>query len=73
MRKEYSPFSEYPDDYLLTSKEVASILGVSVGTLAVWRSTGRHQLKFTKVGNKVRYFAKEIREFLSRRTRSCTS
>lgn len=40
---------------LLTPREVAEWLGVTVGTLAVWRSTGRWGLPFVKVGRRVMY------------------
>ncbi len=40
---------------LLNPLEAALFLGVSVNTLAVWRSTGRHDLPFIKVGRCVRY------------------
>jgi len=40
---------------LVNTKNAAELLGVSVGTLEVWRSTGRHNLPFYKVGRHVKY------------------
>ena len=33
---------------LLTPKQTAETLGVTIGTLAVWRCTGRYPLPFCK-------------------------
>ena len=35
---------------LLDENQTAQFLNVSPGTLSVWRSTGRYQLPFLKVG-----------------------
>ncbi len=40
-------------------------LGVPTSTLAVWRSTGRVELPFVKVGGHVRYRPEDIRRFLA--------
>ncbi len=56
-----------PDDHvkLLTRKEAAEYIGMSPGTLAVWASTKRYDLKPIKVGTKaVRYFRSELDKFL---------
>lgn len=39
----------------ITPEEAATFLGISTHTLAVWRSTGRYDLPFVKVGRRVRY------------------
>lgn len=52
---------------LLLPEEVAQILNVSPNTLAYWRSTGRHNLKFEKYGRSVRYKPEVIRQFLQQR------
>jgi len=57
---------------LLTSSEAARFLGISVGTLAVWRSTGRYNLRFVKIGSRVRYRIADIEKFIQERTRSHT-
>lgn len=48
--------------------QAASVLGVKKSTLAVWRSTGRYNLPFLKVGRLVRYRVSDLAEFLARRT-----
>jgi excisionase family DNA binding protein len=53
---------------LLTSAEVAELLGVSIGSLAVWRCTRRYPLAFVKVGRSVRYRAEDIEAFIAART-----
>lgn len=40
---------------LLTPLDVSRLLRIPESTLAVWRSTGRVQLAFVKVGRAVRY------------------
>lgn len=49
-------------------KQAAEVLGVKVSTLSVWRSTGRYDLPFLKVGRLVRYRVSALAEFLARRT-----
>jgi excisionase family DNA binding protein len=52
---------------LLTPKEAADLLRVTVGTLSVWRCTSRYPLKFVKVGRVVRYREADIIAFLEKR------
>lgn len=52
---------------LLTVEDLASLLHVSKGTLANWRSYG-HGPKYTKVGGRVRYPRTEIDQWLKNRT-----
>ena len=40
---------------LLNEQEAAEVLDTAPGTLSVWRSTGRYNLPFLKVGRSVRY------------------
>ena len=49
---------------LLTEDQTATRLGVKPQTLAVWRSTKRYGLRYVKVGHLVRYFRKDIEEWL---------
>lgn len=53
---------------LLTPLEAANYLGVTVGTLNVWRCTGRYSLPFVKVGRRVRYTRSHLDDFIERRT-----
>lgn len=53
---------------LLTPAQMARLLGVSVGTLAVWRCTKRYPLPYIKVGRSVRYSRIHGNEFLAART-----
>lgn len=57
---------------LLDETQAAKHLDVSPGTLSVWRSTGRYQLPFLKVGRKVRYRLSDLDEWLETRTRKNT-
>lgn len=53
---------------LITPEETAKVLGVSVGTLSVWRSTGRYNIPFVKTGRSVKYKAADIQAFIDRNT-----
>lgn len=56
----------YPDDHLLTSKEVAEILRLKNHlTLSVWRSTNRYPLRYIKYGRMIRYRWGDVRTFLA--------
>jgi len=57
---------------LLDEEPTAEILGVVPGTLSVWRSTGRYDLPYVKIGRRVKYRPKDIRAFINRRTRTHT-
>ena len=52
------------DNNLLKPNAAAKILGVSVGTLAVWRCTGRYPLRFIKIGKNVMYRQGDIDSFI---------
>ena len=54
---------------LCDDKTAAYILDVTPGTLSVWRSTGRYNLPFVKIGRKVRYRRADLLAWLERRTR----
>jgi hypothetical protein len=65
---------DYEDDVLLDPHATAALLGgdkpLSVDTLATWRSTGRYNLKYIKVGRWVRYRRSEVRRFIREREQS---
>lgn len=56
---------------LLTPEQAAQTLGLSVKTLATWRSTGRHALAFIRCGARIRYRRADLLAWLERRT--CSS
>jgi excisionase family DNA binding protein len=55
-------------DPLLTDQEAADYLGTKKATLAVWRSTGRYNLPYLKIGRLVRYKKSDLDAFITRRT-----
>jgi predicted site-specific integrase-resolvase len=57
-------------DSLLTPEKTAELLGVSMNTLACWRSTKRYPLAYLLVGSRVRYRASDIERFLEIRTQT---
>ncbi|MEE3323554.1 MAG: helix-turn-helix domain-containing protein [Pseudomonadota bacterium] len=52
---------------LMTSHDVSKILGVSVGTLAVWRTTKRYNLPYVKSGRLIRYRQEDVQAFIESR------
>lgn len=53
---------------LLDSDQAANYIGVTPGTLEVWRCTKRYHIPFIKVGRLVRYRKSELDNFLEQRT-----
>ena len=53
---------------LLTPEQAAGILGVTAGTLNVWRATRRYPLPYVKIGRKVMYDLDHVLEFAASRT-----
>lgn len=60
-------------DVLLDPVAAAKFLGgttpLSVGTLAVWRSTKKYNLPYVKIGRYVRYRKSDLRKFAQERNR----
>ena len=56
-------------DKLVGEEEAAKILGVTPGTLQVWRSTGRYGIPFVKVGRLVKYRISGLDNWIESRTR----
>jgi hypothetical protein len=60
-------------DQLLDPVAAAKFLGgttpLSVGTLAVWRSTKKYNLPYVKIGRYVRYRKSDLRKFAQERNR----
>ena len=61
---------EFYMQILLDERKAAAVLGLSPGTLSVWRSTGRYQVPFVKVGHLVRYRVADLDAWLESRTRT---
>lgn len=58
---------------LLTTREVAAILGIQPGTLNTWRATGRApELVHCKIGRAVRYTPAAVENYLALRTKEHT-
>jgi hypothetical protein len=56
---------------LLTPRQVAEILGVTVGTLSIWRCLRRYDLPYTKIGRLVKYRVQAVADFIDRREGPC--
>jgi len=63
----HHPSPTAPCADLWTPRRAAQALGVSLRTLATWRSTGRHDLPFLKVGRLVRYREQDVARWLESR------
>ncbi|MHB8973592.1 MAG: helix-turn-helix domain-containing protein [Pirellulaceae bacterium] len=55
---------------LLDADETSSLLNVTTGTLAVWRSEKRYDLPYVKVGRLVRYRLSDVLAWLESRTQA---
>ena len=53
-------------DEMLSTKRAAQYLGFETNTLAVWRSNGRHNLKFVRIGRSIRYRKSDLDRFLDK-------
>jgi hypothetical protein len=56
----------------LTPRQTAEILGVTPGTLSVWRATKRYPLPYVKIGYKVFYRGEDVKAFIESRICSQT-
>jgi excisionase family DNA binding protein len=54
---------------LLNENEAATLLYITVGTLRVWRSTGRYEIPYVKIGRLVRYKRADLEAWIESRTR----
>lgn len=55
---------------LLTRKQAAEYLNISPGTLAVWDSTKRYDLKPIKIGSLVRYRKSDLDKYLDEKMKA---
>ncbi|MCY1282002.1 Helix-turn-helix domain protein [compost metagenome] len=58
---------------LMTPEQAAQALGLSVKTLATWRSTGRHALPFIRCGARIRYRRADLAAWLQGRQSTRTA
>ena len=64
-----SPHSRIANTARLVDEKIAAeILGVTAGTLSVWRCTRRYPLPYKKIGRAVRYDVADLERFIERRT-----
>jgi predicted DNA-binding transcriptional regulator AlpA len=56
---------------LLTPSQVAEILGVTVGTLSIWRCVHRYDLPYKKIGRLVKYESAAVAAFIARHNGPC--
>jgi excisionase family DNA binding protein len=68
MSKSVNPI--LPTNDLMNEVQAAAILDTRVGTLQVWRSTGRYKIPFIKIGRNVRYKRSDLEAWIESRTRS---
>lgn len=50
---------------LLSADEAAAVLGVTPGTLSVWRSTKRVKIPYYKIGKSVKYKPEDLQEHIA--------
>lgn len=48
----------------LNTKQISEMLNVTEGTIAVWRSSNRHDIPYIKLGKKILYDPERIQEWL---------
>ena len=53
---------------LLSTPEAAEMLGISAGTMIVWRSTQRVNLPYVKLSRAVKYRLEDIEAFIAQNT-----
>ena len=60
----------YPPEAIpvqINEKRAAEVLGVKVSTLTNWRTTGRYNLPYIKVGRLVRYRVADLAAWIAKR------
>jgi predicted site-specific integrase-resolvase len=58
---------------LLNPEQTADLIKIKKDTLAIWRTTGRYNLKFVKVGRRIFYRRSDIQDWLESRTQTQTA
>jgi len=52
---------------LLTTQEAAAMLGLSPGTLEVWRCLGRYNVPYIRLGRAIRYDRAALQQWIASR------
>ena len=65
---EFKGIEQKRQSNLLSRKEAAEYLGVTVHTLAVWKCTGRYNLPCVKIGKLAKYRKEDLDDFILSRT-----
>jgi excisionase family DNA binding protein len=64
-KERFMDYTRRTGDELLTSRQVAKMLGVKESTLAAWRHHGNRTLRFVRHGNLVRYRFADVQNFIN--------
>ena len=48
------------NNHLMDQKTAASYLGTTVGSLNVWRATGKHKIPYVRWGHNIRYRKEDL-------------
>jgi len=51
----------------LSNSEAAKYIGITAGTLHVWRCENRYSIPFLRIGSKIRYLKSDLDAFLQSR------
>ena len=65
-------YETLPDSALVGQPQAAEFLDLSEQALQIWRTTGRYDLPYCKIGRKVRYRMGDLRQFIEKRMRKHT-
>lgn len=57
---------------MMTPDQAAEYLGMKKQTLATWRSLGRYDLPYVKVGRSIKYRKSDLDEFIESRLKQHT-
>ena len=60
------------NDCLMNTKETAIYLGVTEGTLAVWRTNKTYPIPYIKIGSHIKYRKSDLDKWIEDRTVSPT-
>ena len=62
--------SNTPEQIKYNTEQAAEYLGLSKNTLSVWRSTGRYNLIYRKIGRKIYYLKGDLDNFIKASART---